>query len=156
MHTHRHDSLVDIVYYALCQSHPGVLKEQHVSGDVCSHPGDAYHPDFEHSHPAYFDLLVCSTTHAYHISSSSSCVGVAATAWELAKDSRDRDVVQEAGCDFFPLVVATFGIRSPFALHALYQVADRITAQSGASHKVGLKEPPAAAAALSITVDKQC
>jgi len=29
----RHDALVDIVYHALSQSHTGVHKEQHISGD---------------------------------------------------------------------------------------------------------------------------
>ena len=81
----RNDSLVDIVYHALCQSHPG---EQRVSSDALSHPGDVYHPEFEHGHRTYFDLLAGSTTLASHISSSSSCAGVAATAGELAKDSR--------------------------------------------------------------------
>ena len=60
----------------------------------------------------------------------------AATAGKLAKDSRHRDVAEEAGCDFIPLVVETFGIWSPFALCALHQIADQTTARSGASAKV--------------------
>jgi len=51
-----------------------------------------------------------------HISSSSTCAGVAATAGELAKDQRHQDIVEEEGCDFIPLIVETFGIWSRFAL----------------------------------------
>ena len=58
---------------------------------------------------------------ASHISASSSCARVAATAGELVKDSRHRDAIEEVECDFIPLVVETFGIWSPFALH---QIAD--------------------------------
>ena len=46
MHIRRHNSLVDIVYHALSQSHTGVRKEQRISGDDQSRPGDVYHPDF--------------------------------------------------------------------------------------------------------------
>ena len=49
-----HDALVDIVCHALSQSHSGVLKEQRVSYEDNSRPGDVYHPDFQHGRPAYF------------------------------------------------------------------------------------------------------
>ena len=83
-------------------------KEQRISGDDQSRPGDVYHPDFQHNRPAYFDLSVRSTTQALHISSYFSYAGVAAAAGELAKDQRHRNSVEEAGCDFIPLVVETF------------------------------------------------
>ena len=56
MRIRRHDALVDIVCHALSQSHPGVLKEQRVSCEDHSHPGDVYHPDIQYGHPAY---LMC-------------------------------------------------------------------------------------------------
>ena len=86
MHIPQHDALVNIVYHALSQSHTGVHKEQRISGDDQSQPGDVYHPDFQHGRPAYFDLSVRSTTQASHISFSSSCAGLAAFAGELAMD----------------------------------------------------------------------
>jgi len=55
----------------------------------------------------------------------------------VAKDL--KDVVEEAGCDFVPLVVETFGVWSPFALKVLRTVADRITARSGASTRQARK-----------------
>ena len=73
----------------------------------------------------YFDSSVRSTTQASHISSSSSYAGVAATAGELAKDQRYQVAVEEAGCDFIPLVVETFGIWSPYALRVLHSITDR-------------------------------
>ena len=62
MRIRRHDALVDIVCHALSQNHPGVLKEQRVSYNDYSHPGDVYHPDFQFGRLAYFDVSVRSTT----------------------------------------------------------------------------------------------
>ena len=135
MRIRRHDALVYIVCHALSQSHSGVLKEQRVSNEDNSRPGDVYHPDFQHGRPAYFDVSVRSTTQPSHISFSSSCAGVAAAAGELAKDQRHQDAVEEVGCDFVPLVVETFGFWSPFALQTLRTIAERTTARSGASTK---------------------
>ena len=93
---HQYDTtLVDIVYHALSQSHPG-------SREFHSCPGDVCHPDFHHGRPTYFDISVCSTTQASPISSSSTCAGVAAAAEELTKDEKHQDVVEEVGCDFSP------------------------------------------------------
>ena len=103
-------TLVDIVYHALSQSHPG-------SREFHSCPGDVYHPDFHHSRPTYFDISVCSTTQASPISSSSTCAGVAAAAEELAKDERHQDVVEEAGCDFSPLLLKCLAS----GLHSLFR-----------------------------------
>ena len=139
MRIRRHDALVDIVCHALSQSHSGVLKEQRVSYEDNSRPGDVYHPDFQHGRPAYFDVSVRSTTQPSHISFSSSCAGVAAAAGELAKDQRHQDAVEEAGCDFVPLVVETFGFWLPFALQTLRTIAERTTARSGASTKQARK-----------------
>ena len=119
MRIRRHDALVDIVCHALSQSHSGALKEQRVSYEDNSRPGGVYHPDFQHGCPAYFDVSVRSTTQPSYISFSSSCAGVAAAAGELAQDQRHQDAVEEAGCDFVPLVVETFGFWSPFALQTL-------------------------------------
>jgi len=50
-----------------------------------------------------------------------------------------QDLVQEAGCDFVPLVVKTFGVWSPFVLRTLHIIADCTTAGSGVSIKVARK-----------------
>jgi len=139
MRIHCHDALVDIVCHALSQSHPGVLKEQHVSSNDHSRPDDVYHPDFQFGRPAYFDMSVRSTTQPSHISSSSCCAGVAAAAGEVAKDLKHQAVVEEVGCDFIPLVVETFGVWSPLALRTLRTIADRTTARSGVSTKLARK-----------------
>jgi len=124
----RHGALVDIVYHVLSQSHTGTHKEDQ------SRPGDVYHPDFQHGHPAYLTYqYVVLPMQALYISSCSSCAWVAASAGELAKVQRHRDTVEEAGCDFIPLVVETFGVWSPFALKFINIIADRTTARSGSS-----------------------
>ena len=117
----------------MSQSLPGVLKEQWVSGDDHSYPGDVYHPNFQHSHPAYFEISVHTTTQASRIPSSPSCAGVVAAAGELAKHERHWDIVEDTGCDFIPLVVETYGVWSQFAFHILYFNADHTTARSGIS-----------------------
>jgi len=48
-----HDVLVDILYRALSQSHPDVLKEQRASCEDQSRPGGMYHPDFQCGRPAF-------------------------------------------------------------------------------------------------------
>jgi len=90
---------------------PGVLKEQKVSCEDHSCPGDVYHPDFQ-----CLLRFISSQYYPAFLYFFCSCAGVAAVAGELAKDLRHQDAVEEAGCDFFPLVVETFGVWSPFAL----------------------------------------
>ena len=141
MHIRQHNALVDIVYHALSQSHTGVRKEQCISRDDQSRPGDVYHPDFQHGRPAYFDLSVRSTTQASHIS---SCAGVAAFAGELAKDQRHQDTVEEAGCDFILLVVETFGVWSSYALKLINTMA-----RSGSSTRLA-----STSAVVSVTLDQ--
>jgi len=116
-----------------------VLKEQHVSSNDHSRPGGVYHPDFQFGRPAYFDVSVHSTTQPSHISSSSCSAWVAAAAGEVAKDLKHQAVVEEAGCDFIPLVVETFGVWSLFALRTLRTIADHTTARSGVSTKLARK-----------------
>ena len=64
---------------------------------------------------------------------------------------KHQDVVEEAGCDFVPLVVETFGVWSPFALKVLRTIADRKTARSGASTKQART-----ATTVCFSMDKQC
>jgi len=111
----RHDALADIIYKALSQDHPGVLKEQHVSYSYGLRPGDVFHPDYQHGRSAYFDISVCSITQPAYISSSTSCAGVAAEAGELAKDGKHLAAVENVESDFIPLVVETLGVWTPFA-----------------------------------------
>jgi len=136
MRIRRHDALVNIVYNALAQDHPGVLKEQRASYDDGLRPGDVFHPDYQHGRPAYFDISVRSTTQPSFVSSSASCAGVAAAAGEVAKDEKHLAAVEKVGSDFIPLVVETFGVWTQFALKTLYTIADRTTPRSGVPRKV--------------------
>jgi len=58
-------------------------------------------PRFYYSHPAYSncDLSFCSL-----LVIAASCVGIATTAGELAKDK------EEAECDLIPLMIETFSV----------------------------------------------
>ena len=135
----RHDALVNIIYNALSQDHPGVLKEQRASYDDGLCPGDVFHPDFQHGRPAYFDVSIRCTTQPAFISSCASCAGVAAAAGEVAKDEKHLAAVEKVGSDFIPLVVETFGVWTPFALKTLQNIADRTTPRSGVPRKVARK-----------------
>ena len=90
MRIHGHDALVDIVCHALFQSHPGVLKEQRVSCEDHSHPGDVYHLDFQCGCPAYFDVSVCSIIQSSYISSASTLV--LGLLLQLGSWPRSRDI----------------------------------------------------------------
>ena len=126
----RHNALVSVVHHALLQDHPGVLREQGIPSDR-SRPGDIYHPDFHLGRPAYFDLSVRSTTQSAVISSASSQAGVAAAVGEIAKDNQYRDIVNDNGGDFIPLVCETFGVWSPYVLSILGSIADRTIVRNG-------------------------
>jgi len=115
-----HHALVSILHHAVLQDRPGVFKEQCASFNDNSRPGDIFHPDFQHSRPAYFDVSVRSTTQFSHISSSTSCAGVAATAGEVARDVKHLAMVEKAGGDFILLGVESFGVWAPFALSILH------------------------------------
>ena len=126
MRIRRHDALVNIIYNALSQDHPGVLKEQRASYDDGLRPGDVFHPDFQHGRPAYFDVSIHCTTQPAFISSCASCAEVAAAAGEVAKDDKHLAAVEKVGSDFVPLVVETFGVWTPFALKTLQNIADLV------------------------------
>ena len=99
-----HDALVNVIYNALSQDHPGVFKEHRALDDneLC------FHPDFQDGRSAFFDISVLSTTQPTLISSSASCAGVAAVAGEVAKDEKHLAAVEKVGSDFIPLVVESF------------------------------------------------
>ena len=99
-----------------------------------------FHPDYQLGRPAYIDVSVHSTTQPAHVSSSTSCAGVAATAGEMAKDAKHLTILEKAGGDFIPLVVESFGVWTPFALSVLNSsIADRTTTHSGVSPKIARK-----------------
>ena len=63
-----------------------------------------------------------------------------ATAGEVAKDTKNQDIVSDSGGDFIPLVCETFGIWSPFALSTLLSIADRSTVKNGLSRKYARRQ----------------
>ena len=63
--------------------------------------------------PLVMGVVTKLITQPSYISSANPCAGVAAAAGELAKGQRYQDAVEEAGCDFIPLVVETFCVWLP-------------------------------------------
>ena len=57
------------------------------------HPGEVFHPDFQHGQLAYFDISICSITQPVFISRSASWSGVAAAAGEVNKDEKHLETV---------------------------------------------------------------
>ena len=99
----RHNALCDIVYYALLEDSADVRREQGVSGESASRPGNVFHPDFHSGRPTYFDISVRSALHSGVITCSASSPGFAALKGKMAKDARHRDLVEAAGDVFYPL-----------------------------------------------------
>ena len=85
---------------SVLKDYPGVFKERHTSCDDGLHPGDVFHPNFQHGRPAYFDISIHSTTQSTFISFSASCTGVAAAAKEVVKDENHLAAVEKMGSDF--------------------------------------------------------
>ena len=90
----RHNALCDI---ALLEDSVDVQREQGVSGESASRPGDVFHPDFHNGHPTYFDISVRSAVHSGVITRSASSPGFAALKGKMEKDARHRDLVEAAG-----------------------------------------------------------
>ena len=77
-----------------------------------------------------------STTQPAHISSPTSCAGVATAAGMVAKYVNYLAIVEKAGGDVIPLVVEGFGVWTTLALSVLNFISDRTTTRSGLSPKM--------------------
>ena len=127
----RHNALYDIIYYALLEDSADVRREQGVSGESASRPGDVFHPDFHNGRPTYFDISVRSAVHSGVISHSASASGFAALKGEMEKDARHKNLVEAAGGVFFPLVVDNFGVWTPSSIEVLRSIARSSTVRNG-------------------------
>ena len=105
----RHDALRDVVWHALLQDNTTVCREQRITGDRQDRPGDIYHPDFSNGKPLFFDISVQSSLQASFISQCSITTGVAGARGEMQKDEKHRQLVEENGGVFIPLVVEVMG-----------------------------------------------
>ena len=129
----RHNALCNIIYYALLEDNSEVRREQGVSGESSSRPGDVFHPDFHNGHPTYFDISVRSAVHSGVIVHSAVSPGFAALRGEMEKDARHRELVEASGGVFFPLVVDDFGVWTPSSIKVLRSVARTSTVRNGLS-----------------------
>ena len=124
---------VTFVYYALLEDSADVHREQGVSGESASRPGNVFHPDFHSGRPTYFDISVRSALHSGVITCSASSPGFAALKGKMAKDARHRDLVEAAGDVFYPLVVDNFGVWTPSSIEVLRSIARSSTVRNGLS-----------------------
>lgn len=135
----RHDALRDVVWHALQQDNASACREQRISGDCRDRPGDVYHPDFSEGKPTFFDISVRSSLQASSISQSSCNAGVAGSRGEMAKDEKHRQLVEDNGGIFIPLVVESFGLWTPFAKKILRSIAARTTIRNGLEEKTATR-----------------
>ena len=107
----RHDALRDVVWHALLQDNTTVCREQRITGYCHDRPRDIYmyHPDFSNGKPSFFDISVQSSLQASFISQCSITTGVAGARGEMQKDEKHRQLVEENGGVFIPLVVEVMG-----------------------------------------------
>ena len=123
LHVRHHNALCDIIYFALLEDNSEVHREQGVSGESASRPGDVFHPDFHHGRPTYFDISERSALHAGAVTHSALSSGFAALRGEVEKDMQHRGLVEAAGGVFFPLVVDNFGVWTPSNIEVLHSIA---------------------------------
>ena len=135
----RHDSLRDVIWHALLQDNTTVCREQRITGDCHDRPGDIYHPDFSNGKPSFFDISVRSSLQASSISQSSITAGVAGARGEMQKDEKHRQLVEENGGVFIPLVVESYGLWTPFAKKTLKSIALRTIVRSGLEVKMATR-----------------
>ena len=93
-------------------------REQRVSGESATHPGDVFHPDFCNGSPTYFDVSVRRALHPGALVHSASTSEFAALQ-EMEKDARHNNLVEAAGSKFLPLVVDNFGMWTPSSIEIL-------------------------------------
>jgi len=127
----RHDALRDILFHALLQDCSQVRREQRVTGDSQTRPGDIFHPDFSDGRPGYFDITVRQSLMPCFIARAAVTAGAAAVAGEQAKDHQHLARVEDAGARFFPLVVESLGLWSDSSLEILRVIAARAATRHG-------------------------
>ena len=123
-------SVILFSYYALLEDNSEVRREQGVSGESSSRPGDVFHPDFHNGHPIYFDISVRSAVHSGVITHSAVSPGFAALRGEIKKDARHRGFVEAARGVVLPLVVDNFGVWTPSSIEVLRSVARTSTVRN--------------------------
>jgi len=74
-------------------------------------PGNIFHPDFQHSRSAYFNVCVCSTIQPAFISSSASCAGVAAVTGVVAKDEKNLAALERVVARDPPIMLNIYLLR---------------------------------------------
>ena len=112
--------------------------EQRVNGDSNTRPGDIYHPDFDNGKPSFFDISVSNVLQPSTISTAVNACAIAESR-EISKDNKHRSVVETAGGSFFPLVVETLGLWTPFAIKTLRTIATRASLYNGLPEKLAFK-----------------
>ena len=113
----RHNALRDIIYHALKQDNQNVKLEQSAGGSSNTRPGDVYHPDFDNGKPSFFDVSVCNTLQPGKISTAAVNAGAIVGQGEISKDNKHLPAIEAIGGTFYPLVVETMGLWTPFALN---------------------------------------
>ena len=117
----RHNALRN--YHALKLDNQNV-KIERVNGHSNTRPGDIYHPDFDNGKPSFFDISVSNVLQPSTISTAVNA-GAIAERREISKDNKQHSTVKTAGGSFFPLVVETLGLWTPFAIQTLRTIATR-------------------------------
>ena len=116
------------IYHAFLEDNSEVRREQRISGESATRPGDVFHPDFCNGSTTYFDILVRSALHFGVLVHSASTPGFAAI---KGKDVKYKDLVDAVGSKFLPLVVDNFGVRTPSSIEILHSIAQSSTVWNG-------------------------
>jgi len=127
----RHDALTYILVHSMLLDNLSVLHEQRVSGDnrpnlvICTIQISAKAIQLSSM------LLPLHSLSIYYFSGVSAVSAGTAAAGEALKDKQHETNVVAAGGQFYPLIVKTFGVWTPFARDTLKDIARRTTARNG-------------------------
>jgi hypothetical protein len=123
----RHDDLRDITFAACSQSHFNPKKEvNHLLPESSARPGDIFIPVWNRGRPAALDITVSSTMQTNLLKHASMKAGYVAEQAELRKDTKSFEKAKEAGIEFIPLALESFGIWTPLALGTLRTICSRM------------------------------
>ena len=126
----RHNALCEIIFHALLSDCKNVKLEQRCSGEDGRRPGDVYHPDFLEDKAGYFDISIRNSLQPSYVTKSAIQAGAAAEAGELEKDSRHEASVIAVGGLFYPMVVETLGLWTPFGVKTRKAISSKASAIS--------------------------
>jgi hypothetical protein len=138
---HRHDALRDRLHgFISAAGLTATVEERNIVASSSRRPGDIFIRNWTMGRPAALDVTVTSPLQASLVSRAAEIDGAAANVRETSKDVKNAEACDEAGVDFIPLAVETFGGWAPQARAAIKKIAGYWGARKGRPREKAVNE----------------